>query len=68
MIADKEREIAANNWNLMHVDWLIEYAENMKSSLELFESLGAVAADRIDSFITELEALKTYYVQEVDNG
>ena len=64
MTTDKERDVAANNWNLMHVDWLIEYAEKMKSSLELFEALGSVAADRIDGFITELECLKTDYSHE----
>jgi len=64
MTTDKERIKAANEWNDMHISFLIEYKEDTKRVLESFESLGAEACDLIDSQITELECLRSDYRME----
>ena len=61
MTTDMERKQSANNWNAMQIGFLIEYMEKVKSSLEVFESLGSEASDMIDNYITELESLRTDY-------
>lgn len=53
--------VSANSWNCLHVEWLIEYAEKIKTSLELFEALGREADMVIDDFIMRLECLKSDY-------
>lgn len=50
--------VSANSWNCRHVEWLIEYAEKVKTSLELFEELGREADMVIDDFIMHLSLLK----------
>lgn len=64
MTTDIERRKAANDWNDMRIEFLIEYMEKVKSSLEVFENLGKEASDMIDNQITELESLRTDYKME----
>lgn len=61
MTTDAERIKSANSWNDIQIDFLIEYMEKIKSSLEVFETLGREASDMIDNYITELESLRTDY-------
>jgi hypothetical protein len=61
MTSEKERKIAANNWNDMQIGFLIDFMERTKAALELFENLGREASELIDSQITELESLRTDY-------
>ena len=61
MITDRERERAANSWNSMMIEFLIDHMEGIKSRLEKFENLGSEAAEMIDSQITALECLITDY-------
>ena len=61
MTTDRDRQIAANNWNVMWIDHAIQYLEGAKSQLEVFETLGREASDMIDDCITKLECLKTDY-------
>ena len=64
MPTDMERKQGANNWNDMQIGFLIDYMEKVKSSLEVFESLGSEASNMIDNQITELESLRTDYKME----
>lgn len=64
MLTDMERKQSANNWNDMQIGFLIDYMEKVKSSLEMFESLGSEASNMIDNQITELESLRTDYKME----
>lgn len=64
MLTDMERKQSANNWNDMQIGFLIDYMEKVKSSLEVFESLGSEASNMIDNQITELESLRTDYKME----
>ena len=59
MPTERERAIAANNWNSMQIRWLIEYAEKTVRQLQKFETLGKEAAEHIDKFITELECIRS---------
>ena len=61
MTTDKDRVIAANNWNASWVDFTIQYLESTKSKFEIFETLGSEAADMLDDFIEQLVCLKTNY-------
>lgn len=63
MTTDTERKMSANNWNDMQIGFLIDYMEKVKSSLEVFETLGREASDMIDNQITELESLRADYTQ-----
>lgn len=64
MTTDAERRKAANTWNDIQIDSLIEYMEKTKSALETFEILGKEAKEMIDNQITELESLRTDYKME----
>ena len=64
MTTDIERRKAANTWNDIQIDSLIEYMEKTKSALETFEILGKEAKEMIDNQITELESLRTDYKME----
>lgn len=64
MTTDAERRKAANTWNDIQIDSLIEYMEKVKSALETFEILGKEAKEMIDNQITELESLRTDYKME----
>lgn len=64
MTTEADRKQSANNWNDMQIGFLIEYMEKVKSSLEVFETLGREASDMIDNQITELESLRADYEQE----
>ena len=64
MTTDNKRKQSANNWNDMQIGFLIDYMEKVKSSLEVFESLGSEASNMIDNQITELESLRTDYKTE----
>lgn len=61
MTTDRDRVVAANNWNAMWVKNTIEYLESTRSRFEIFETLGSEASDMIDDFITQLECLRTDY-------
>lgn len=63
MPTNMERKQSANNWNDMQIEFLIEYMEKIKSSLEVFETLGKEASDMIDNQITELESLRADYIE-----
>jgi hypothetical protein len=63
MPTNMERKQSANNWNDMQIEFLIEYMEKIKSSLEVFETLGKEASDMIDNQITELESLRADYTE-----
>ena len=63
MPTNMERKQSENNWNDMQIEFLIEYMEKIKSSLEVFEALGKEAGDMIDNQITELESLRTDYTE-----
>lgn len=63
MPTNMERKQSANNWNDMQIEFLIEYMEKIKSSLEVFEALGKEASDMIDNQITELESLRADYIE-----
>ena len=63
MTTDNERKQSANNWNDMQIEFLIEYMEKIKSSLEVFEALGKEASNMIDNQITELKNLRTDYTE-----
>lgn len=64
MTTDAERRKAANTWNDIQIDFLIEYMEKTKSALETFEILGKEAKEMIDNQITELESLRADYKME----
>lgn len=64
MTTDQERIKAANEWNDMHIGFLIEHMEDTRRVLESFESLGEKARELIDSQITELECLRSDYRME----
>ena len=63
MPTNMERKQSAINWNDMQIEFLIEYMEKIKSSLEVFETLGKEASDMIDNQITELESLRADYIE-----
>lgn len=58
------RHKAANEWNHMHVGFLIEHMKKTKSVLEAFEVLGQEARNLIDKQIQELERLNAEYRME----
>lgn len=61
MTTDFERQKAANDWNYMWIDFLIDYMKKVNSNLELFEHLGKEASDMIDAHIEDLESIKIKY-------
>ena len=67
MTTDKERLVSVNNWNVMWVDYAIQYLKHTKAQFEIFETLGSKTADMIDDFITKLECLQCNYKIEEEN-
>ena len=61
MTTERDRVLAANNWNAMWVENIIRDLESTKSRFEGWEALGREAQDVIDDFITRLECLTTDY-------
>ena len=61
MITDIERRKAANDWNDIQIEFLIDHMEKTKSSLEVFEALGNETSNMIDNYIAELQKIITDY-------
>ena len=61
MTTDRDRIVAANTWNVMWIENLIQDLESTKTRFERWERLGSEAQEVIDDFITRLECLKTDY-------
>lgn len=53
--------IAAKNWNLSQVDFLIEKMEDASSSIQAFECLGQELMVMIDTMVVNLQSLKSNY-------